>query len=119
MGFFWVILRCPGIYADQKLLNPGQKASGDAVVELHRAFVAAVIPVLAAIMPSQGGAVPLGPLAGGAQDEGGDGVELVGDAAESKPPGLEGDGAAAGGDVQHQGVVLNDALLHELSLLRG
>ena len=50
----------------------------------------------------------LGPLAGGSQDEAGDGVQLVCDGAKSQPPGLEGDGTTAGGDVENYWIRATD-----------
>ena len=58
----------------------------------------------------------LGPLAGGAQDEGGYGVEFVGDGAEAEAAGFEGDAAAAGGDVQHYRVGDGQVVAEPLAL---
>ena len=49
-------------------------------------------------------AVSLRPFAGGPEYQASDGVQLVGDGTESQPSGLEGDGAAAGGNVEDDGV---------------
>ena len=46
----------------------------------------------------------LGPLARGTQDETGDGVQFIGDGAEAQSSGLKGDRAAAGGNVEDNGV---------------
>ena len=52
------------------------------------------------VVIQQFASVLLRPFAGGSEYEAGDGVEFVGDGAESEAPGLEGNGAASGGDVK-------------------
>ena len=61
----------------------------------------------------------LGPLAGGAQDEGCHRVELVGDSRDARAARLKGDAAATGGNIQHDGVGRGQVVLEPLPLRVG
>ena len=94
-GGIRVVIRFRGIdlVVGNELADAGQKAVFDGGVFVRQGGLA-----------GQGGAVLLRPLAGRAQDQGGDGVEFVGDGTQAQPSGLKGNGAAAGGNIQHDGV---------------
>ena len=68
------------------------------LVDAGQEFFANLLAVFQQLVP-----VLLWPLASRPENQTGHGVEFVGDGAEPQPPGLEGDGATASGDVQEEG----------------